>query len=158
MIGRRYKHLKRGGKYEVVGRAKMQISRELLEKLLPCVDADHLGCIRDALEKISFVSYKTLDEDESLFFRPESEFLDGRFKDVTPVRIWVLCKRDPSNGHPWKKYYNDGRNGDNKGWRNNIKDASPYTERDFAHRDLSNAFPMSERVKIRAIETEIEPE
>lgn len=70
MIGKRYRHIKRGGIYKVVDRAKLQASTiKMSEKL------------REKLESVTWVAYRS-QVNGILFFRPESEFLDGRFEEV----------------------------------------------------------------------------
>jgi hypothetical protein len=155
MIGRRYKHLKRGTKYDVDGRAKMQISGDTLMNLLPWIGWEEAKLVAEALEAMTFISYQSVD-DQSIYFRPEKEFMDGRFKDVTPIDGWVLRKTEPEKACEagWISYYkNDG----SRGWVMDKDDATLYSEQGFAIRDLENAFTMEERRKIQVIETQREP-
>jgi len=75
-VGARYKHVKRGTYYVLLGRAGMQISWPVM---LPI--AGKIVNAGDHLETKSFVVYRS-EKDDALWVRPESEFLDGRFELV----------------------------------------------------------------------------
>lgn len=74
-----YRHVKRGTFYKVMGRAKMQIGPESLKQYGYNDGSSIARC--EELEKKSFVVYLSLDHG-TLWVRPESEFLDGRFVEV----------------------------------------------------------------------------
>ncbi len=61
LTGQRYRHKQRGGKYEVLGKARLQTSR-------PVTDNQEL------------VVYK--GQDGNFWVRPIGEFCDGRFERV----------------------------------------------------------------------------
>lgn len=65
-----YRHKKRGGLYEIVGRAAMQIGETTI--VLP---------IAQELERMTFIVYRHVATD-TLWVRPEREFFDGRFEEV----------------------------------------------------------------------------
>lgn len=71
MIGKKYRHIKRGGVYKVMDRAKVQVSTIKMPKKL-----------REQLESISWVAYRSTQSGTLLLIRPEDEFLDGRFEEV----------------------------------------------------------------------------
>lgn len=78
-VGRVYRHKKRGTTYEAEGLAKMQISPEYLRQIVPGLGPRLSKSVAAALERVSFVSYSAR-ADDSLWVRPETEFLDGRFE------------------------------------------------------------------------------
>ena len=75
VVGERYLHKRRGAWYEVLGLAKMQIGASTFAHKLD----GHEDVACSVLEKKSLVVYRSLDDD-TLWVRPESEFLDGRFE------------------------------------------------------------------------------
>ena len=83
-IGGTYRHKKRGTKYEAEGLMKLQINPETLLRLVPDLRQRHAQDLHEALERISFVSYSSKDDDNQIFGRPETEFLDGRFELEEP--------------------------------------------------------------------------
>jgi hypothetical protein len=90
MSGTLWRHRKRGTKYGVLGLAKMQIEIRTLHRILQ-THAPNLAMgpaavarICEALEKTSFVGYRSIDDD-SLWFRAETEFRDGRFEEVNKI-------------------------------------------------------------------------
>lgn len=82
--GSRWRHKKRGTSYEVLGRAAMQISIKTLfphgHRTTPLILEEVAVA---SLEKMSFVAYRS-EADDTLWVRPESEFLDGRFEEIKP--------------------------------------------------------------------------
>lgn len=78
-IGKTYRHKKRGGLYEAEGLMKLQIGPETLMKIAR-LEPKTAEKVSNALEKISFVSYSSKDDDSQIYGRPETEFLDGRFE------------------------------------------------------------------------------
>jgi hypothetical protein len=77
-IGRVYRHKKRGTTYEAEGLMRLQISPETVARITGLGEINSKR-VAEALEKISFVSYSAR-ADDSLWCRPESEFMDGRFE------------------------------------------------------------------------------
>lgn len=73
-IGGTYKHVRRGGHYEVIGRARMQIGWDSIDANRPELSKN----VAERLEAQTFVLYRST-EDDTLWCRPESEFCDGRF-------------------------------------------------------------------------------
>ena len=71
--GSRWRHVKRGTTYVVRGRAALKIGPETIHSVGMCT----------ILEKMSFVAYVS-EDDDTLWVRPESEFLDGRFVEIQP--------------------------------------------------------------------------
>ena len=76
-----YRHKKRGGKYKAEGLMKLQISPETIRRIAPLLSLSDALHVSGALERVSFVSYSSIDDDSQIFGRPESEFLDGRFEE-----------------------------------------------------------------------------
>ena len=146
-IGGTYLHIKRGGKYEVEGRMKLQIGTETLKKCLPGIEDRVVEAICESIEAMTFVSYSSKADENALYGRPESEFLDGRFKDVTPKPGWVLRKIDKGI------FYHTG----NKKWNSDIREAKLYSGNDFATREWADLFSRTERGKIDVIRIEQEP-
>lgn len=120
MTGSRWKHLKRGSVYEVVGLARMQIGTG--------VDGDTAG----TLERRSFVVYRSISDD-TLWVRPESEFKDGRFVELPEG--FYLTRFDREN--MVYVYYKCGAD---RGWKRNRDEATLYSDSSFAVRDRESLF------------------
>jgi len=73
-----FRHRKRGTKYHLMGRARMQIDSEAFIDHFSRNDALTIAAI---LERKAFVVYRGL-EDDQLWIRPEKDFFDGRFEEV----------------------------------------------------------------------------
>lgn len=67
-IGEKWKHLKTGGEYEIVGVGRLQVKEESL----------------DMTECVMYKSMKDSGEFKagSIWIRPVSDFLDGRFVKI----------------------------------------------------------------------------
>ena len=128
-----YRHKKRGSLYVMVGRAGMQISAETLHPF----GWNNVSQVAEQLEKRAFVVYRAL-ADDTLWVRPESEFMDGRFVVVGQYYL------ERSGAGP-KKYY---KSGEGRGWKDTIEEATLYSDDDFATRDRNSLFPYSERQRI----------
>lgn len=115
-----YRHKKRGSLYVMVGRAGMQIEEH------------------PELEKRAFVVYRAL-ADDTLWVRPESEFMDGRF---VPVGHYYLERREFNRP---KTYW---KNGEGRGWKATVAEATLFSDNDFAARERTEAFTREERNKI----------
>jgi hypothetical protein len=76
---RRFRHMARGTTYQMIGRARMQVSDAKLttSSLLGKREID----LSQFFERISFVVYRA-EVDDTLWVRPESEFFDGRFEEI----------------------------------------------------------------------------
>lgn len=72
-----WRHRKRGSVYEIVGRAKMQMETTHI----PRIDLVSGFYVKDTMEALSLIVYRSLSDD-TLWVRPESEFMDGRFERV----------------------------------------------------------------------------
>jgi hypothetical protein len=93
-FGQRVRHLKRESTYMVLGRQKIQISPETLERLFQShwretrpgkvvSSSEAIVAVCEILEKLTFIIY-CADEDDAKWARPESEFVDGRFEEIVP--------------------------------------------------------------------------
>lgn len=69
---RRWRHVKRGTTYVELGRAEGQSAAE--ERIVNQMDF--------RVEGQRFVCYRS-EDDDSLWVRPEAEFMDGRFEEIT---------------------------------------------------------------------------
>lgn len=78
VIGATYRHVKRGTHYTVIGRAKMQISSDTMNKVIGADTAYIPIAAAEKMEKIAYIIYEAT-EDGTLWVRPETEFCDGRF-------------------------------------------------------------------------------
>lgn len=76
---RRFRHKKRRTTYELLGRAKLQIAGQIFNENQIALLSENL---REKLEKISCVVYRS-EADDTLWVRPEAEFFDGRFEEIT---------------------------------------------------------------------------
>lgn len=143
-IGGIYRHKKTGRLYEAEGLMKLQIGKETLCRIVPGLQVEYAAQICAALERVSFISYSA-QEDDSICGRPETEFLDGRFEDVTPRLGFFLRKFD---GEVW--YYKRGV-GKKDCWKKDAQEASLYESRDFAERDRAEGFTALERRRIEVV-------
>lgn len=75
----RVRHLKRGTTYRVIGRAKLQIGPETMQE--HWIAAATCRMVEEKLERITCVVYQS-EHDDSIWVRPESEFIDGRFVEI----------------------------------------------------------------------------
>jgi hypothetical protein len=84
-FGQRVRHLARGSSYMVLGRQKIQISPETLERAISKnpMFGSTLEQVCHVLEGMTFITY-CADADNAKWARPESEFVDGRFEEIPP--------------------------------------------------------------------------
>ena len=82
--GQMWYHKRRQTRYVVVGLAKMQVSPEWFARR-GVIGSE---CMTQKMESASLVVYRSLSDD-TLWVRPEIEFLDGRFVQETsgPHRV-----------------------------------------------------------------------
>lgn len=128
VIGDRYRHVKRGSIYEVVGRAKMQIGWQSVSNANVIFAPEQVA---EHLERIAFIIYRSI-EDDALWARPETEFCDGRFVHLWEVTRYYIARRTPGSE---TEYY---RNGVGHGWTRDKSEATLYGEQGFADRDLAS--------------------
>lgn len=96
MSDERYRHVKRGTVYEVVGRAELQVNNIAL------------------CDGVTMVIYR--GDDGKLWVRGEAEFMDGRFEIVADVisahpseRVAAKLDKVVDWGKPLEAYHTDGR-------------------------------------------------
>jgi hypothetical protein len=94
-FGQRVRHRARKSTYMVLGRQKIQISPETLERAISKnpMFGSTTEQVCHALEKLTFITY-CADKDNTKWARPESEFVDGRFEEIERPKTPMVMPSD----------------------------------------------------------------